>query len=181
MKKELSDRQLAKGCLRGDALYQKLFFDKYAALMMSLCLRYCDSYEKAQDVLQDAFVTAFEKMDQYSGKGSLGGWFRSITVNTALMAIRKEKRSGMATSLNELEDLRSEDFDVLDKLAVDELLKLVRDMPAGYKTVFNLFAIEGYGHKEIADKLGISESTSKTQFLKARQFLRKQIEALMEK
>lgn len=174
----MSDEELLAGCLEKDGDAQKALFAKYGERMMGLCLRYAGSREEAQDFLQEGFIKVFEKLGQYNGSGALSGWISTVMVNTALIQIRKKKREGYSEDIDQLYDLSNSDFSVLDKMSADELMALVTAMPQGYRTVFNLFAIEGYSHKEIAEQMGISESTSKTQFHKAKAYLKKQIEAL---
>lgn len=141
--------------------------------MMSICMRYANSRDQAQDILQDGFVKVFQKMDHYRGEGPLGGWIARTMVNTALDHIRRNKPYDHSLDLTEAEHLHSEDEHVLSDMSTSELMDLIQALPMGYRTVFNLFAIEGYPHKEIADMLGISENTSKSQFMKARAYLRK--------
>lgn len=146
--------------------------------MMAVCLRYCDSREEAEDVLQDGFIKVFEKMNQWQGSGPLGGWIRTVIVNTALTFIRSRNKWRNSVDLDKAEDLDAEETDALSVMNEASLLALIDKMPTGYKTVFNLFAIEGYAHKEIGELLGISENTSKTQFLKAKNWLKKNLTEL---
>lgn len=172
----MTDQELAKGCLDGRREVQKALFDLYARKMMSVCLRYCSSRDEAEDVLQEGFVKVFEKMHQWQGSGALGGWIRTIMVNTALTHIRSQKKWQQHMDIDKAYTLEDNDADAVEQINADELIELISQMPTGYRTVFNLFAIEGYGHKEIADQLGISENTSKTQFLKAKGWLKKALE-----
>ena len=177
----MTDEEILDGCKKNDTGAQKALFDKYSARMMGLCIRYSGNKEEAEDILQDGFIKVCEKLEQYSGKGSLGGWISTVMVNTALVHLRKKKKEGYATDINDATGIDTKDVDVLSKMRADELMELIRRMPSGYRTVFNLFAIEGYGHKEIAILLNVSESTSKSQFFKAKIYLRKQIEKLEKK
>jgi RNA polymerase sigma-70 factor (ECF subfamily) len=174
----MSDEELLAGCLKKNTDAQKALFAKYGERMMGLCLRYAGSREEAQDYLQEGFIKVFDKLGQYNGTGALGGWISTVMVNTALIQIRKKKREGYSEDIDEMYDLSNSDYNVLDKMSAAELMQLVTEMPAGYRTVFNLFAIEGYSHKEIAERMKITESTSKTQFHKAKAYLKKQIEEL---
>ena len=142
---------------------------------MSVCLRYCDSREEAEDVMQDGFVKVFEKIGQWQGSGALGGWIRTIMVNTALTYLRSRNKWRNSVDLDAAEELDAEEVDAVSKMNETSLLNLIEKMPTGYRTVFNLFAIEGYGHQEIAEAMGISESTSKTQFHKAKNWLKKNL------
>lgn len=140
---------------------------------MSVCMRYAGNRDQAQDMLQDGFVKVFQKIDHFRGDGSLGGWITRTMVNTALDHIRRNKPYDHSLDLTEAEHLHQEDEQVLSAMTTDELMDLIQALPPGYRTVFNLFAIEGYPHKDIAGMLGISENTSKSQFMKARAYLRK--------
>lgn len=170
-----SDKEIVSACLRGDAVAQRRLYDTFAPRMMGLCLRYSTSRDEAQDILQEGFIKVFEKLGQFEGKGALGGWIRMIIINTALINIRKNQKWAHTEDVDDMVDLSNSDHSVLESMAADELMELVRKLPTGYRAVFNLFAIEGYGHKEIAKELGVSESTSKTQFKKARSYLHKLI------
>lgn len=140
---------------------------------MSICMRYANDREQAQDILQDGFVKVFQKIGHFRGEGSLAGWITRTMVNTALDHIRRNKPYDQSLDLTEAEHLHQEDEQVLSAMTTDELMELIQALPPGYRTVFNLFAIEGFPHKEIADMLGISENTSKSQFMKARAYLRR--------
>lgn len=169
----MTDEQLVAGCLKGDPIAQKALYQTYARKMMSICMRYAPGREQAQDILQDGFVKVFQKMDHYRGDGPLGGWIARTMVNTALDHIRRNKPFEHSLDLTEAEHLHAIDEQVLASMGADELLALIQALPPGYRTVFNLFVIEGYPHKEIGAMLNISENTSKSQFMKARAFLRK--------
>ncbi len=146
-------------------------------MMKGVCLRYASNEEEAEDILQDAFVLAFKKLELYNGTGALGGWLRKLTVNKALEYCRKKKRlKSMAVdfSTSKLDPLV--DDSVLDTLNAADLLLKIQQLSVGYRTVFNLYAIEGYTHKEIAELLEISEGTSKSQFSRARKLLVEMIE-----
>lgn len=130
---------------------------------------------EAEDVLQESFIKVFEKLNQWKGDGPLGGWIRTIVVNTSLTRIKNNKKFKLDKNIDEAVAFTDNSEDQLEALQAEDLMKLIAQMPDGYKTVFNLFVVEGYGHKEIADMLGVSESTSKTQFLKAKNWLVKRI------
>ncbi len=176
----MTDQEIAKGCVEGKPIAQKYLYDKFSNVMMGVCVRYAGSQYDAQDILQEGFIKVFEKIGQYSGKGALGGWIRTIMINTALVHIRKNKKHRHVEDVEGHGELSTEDFSVLETMSANELMELISKLPDGYRTVFNLFAVEGYGHKEIAEMLGVSESTSKTQFKKARAKLKEFI-ALQEK
>jgi len=151
-------------------------FDIYAPKLYVVCLRYMKDQMRAQDVLQDTFVKIFAHIGNYKSEGAFEGWLKKIAVNTCLDQLRKDKKMLTDISLDDVSHkLAHQDYSV-EKLMADDLLKLVQALPDGYRTVFNLFAIEGYSHQEISTQLGISESTSKTQYLRARAYLKDRIE-----
>lgn len=174
----MSDEELIDGCLRQDATAQKLLYDRFASQMMAICVRYAGNPMEAQDMLQEGFIKVFEKLGQFRSDGPLGGWIRRIMVNEALLYLRRMKKHQFTEEIDDDRHDQPLDNEVLDALATDELLKLIAALPDGYRTVFNLFAVEGYSHKEISEQLEISESTSKTQYHKARKHLRLLIEEL---
>ena len=169
---------LANKCIEGDQRAQQKLFEMYAPKMMGVCLRYMKDHAQAEDVLQDGFVKVFTKLDKYTGEGSLEGWVRRIMVNTALDELRKTNKFQANVSMDDVGYKVEADSDVLASLIEEDLLKLIQEMPAGYKTVFNMFAIEGYSHKEIGEKLGVSENTSKSQYSRAKAYLRVKVEEL---
>jgi RNA polymerase sigma factor (sigma-70 family) len=171
----MTDHELAKGILNGDKSAQQELWRLYSRKMMSVSLRYCNSRPEAEDVLQDAFVKVFQRIDQWQGSGPLGGWIRTVVVNTALTQLRKDNKWRHSADLDAADNLNADDVDAVSKMNAESLMELIDKMPKGYKTVFNLFAVEGFGHKEIGDMLGISENTSKTQFLKAKSWLKRNL------
>lgn len=172
--RELTDQELVQGCLREDRKCQEVLYSRYARRMYAVCLRYARHALEAQDVLQDGWVRVFDKLHLYRGEGSLEGWIRRTMVHTAISNYRKKsfqmERFGM-------EHLPEEPVpsSALEGLGHAELLKLVDQLPEGYKLVFNLFAIEGFDHAEIAAMIGCGESTSRSQLAKARRFLQARI------
>ncbi len=163
--------ELIKRCVKNDRKAQKLIYDRYAPSMLSLCVRYVRSADVAQDVLQDGFVKVFTKISEFRFQGSFEGWLRRIFVTTSLELLRRNDVLSFADDLTQIERVDEFMHDVIDSISANEILKLVADLPEGYRTVFNLFAIEGYSHKEIASILKITETTSCTQFLRARKAL----------
>lgn len=174
----MDDKTLVSACTKGDSRAQRALFDKFAPKMLSICKRYIPNSEESEDVLQDAFVKVFQKIGDFKQEGSLEGWMRRIVVNTALDAIRKNKKWLGIAQVETVENQVSFDDTSFDNMDVSHLLQMISDMPDGYRVVFNMFAIEGYSHREIADTLGVSENTSKSQYSRARAFLRTQIEQL---
>lgn len=174
----MTNEQLIKKCLDGNARAQKMLYEQFGPKLMGVCYRYATSTEEAQDLLQDGFIKIFEKLDKYSGIGSFEGWMRRIVVNTALDNIRKNKKFLLHTDINNADyKLPSNDF-IEERLAAQDLLKVLQSIPLGYKTIFNLYAIEGYSHKEIAEQLNITTSTSKSQYSRAKALLRDKITKL---
>lgn len=173
----MDDADLVKKCLEGDPRAQRTLFEKFAPKMLGVCIRYAKNTEQAEDVLQDAFVKVFTKLDHYNG-GSLEGWIRRIMVNTSLDQIRKNVKFQDNIAMDQVDYRLEQQGYILEGLMEEDLLKLINEMPMGYKTVFNMFAIEGYSHKEIAEKIGISENTSKSQYSRARAFLKTKLEEL---
>ncbi|MCB9361297.1 MAG: sigma-70 family RNA polymerase sigma factor [Flavobacteriales bacterium] len=170
----MDNEQLVKKCLEKDLLAQKQLFDSFSRKMMGVCLRYSQDQEEAQDVLQMGFIKVFEKLHMYSSEGSLEGWIRKVIVNTALDNIRKNKKFNDNIELDKVDfQLDNKSETGLEALSAKDLLRIIQEMPPGFRTVFNLYAIEGYSHKEIAEQLGITVSTSKSQYSRARVYLQK--------
>lgn len=171
----ISEEEIIKACLKGKSKYQKLLYEKYSGLMFGVCLRYFKSREEAQDALQDGFIKVFTKLHEFRFEGSFEGWIRRIMVTTSLNLHKKDLKhyyhEDVAGDGFQLKD-ESMDF---DNLQVEDMMKVIRDMPNGYKLVFNLYEIEGYAHNEIGEMLNISANTSKSQLMKAKRYLRKRL------
>ena len=170
----MTEQQLVQGCIREDRRCQKELFARYAGKMTTVCRRYARRSVEAEDILQDAFIRIFDHIRQFEFKGSLEGWIRRIVVNTALKNYSKLSFQNENTGLAEIEE-GFDNPDVFSALHEEYLLHLISRLPDGYRLVFNLAAIEGYSHKEIAETLGIEESTSRSQLTKARRFLQLKI------
>ena len=162
-------------CLKGDRKAQKQLFDKLAPLMLSVCMRYVGDRPTAEDLLQDGFVTLFSKLDTFKGEGSFEGWARRIFANTSLMYLRKKDALKMSDDLENARSLSSDVPTQMEDIGYKDLMKLITELPPGFRTVFNMYVIEGYSHKEIAEELGITETTSRTQLSRARTWLQKKI------
>lgn len=171
----MTEEELIKKCTSGDILAQRMFYEKFAGKMMGVCLRYMNGDDEAQDVLQDGFIKVFNKLAEYKSKGSLEGWIRRIVVNTALDHIRRNKKYINNVEIDSVSYLLEEKHHIIESLKASDLLKLIHQLPAGYRIVFNMFAIEGYSHKEIASQLNITESTSKSQYSRSRKMLREML------
>lgn len=168
-------RELIESCRKGDRMAQKSLFDFLAPKMFPVCLRYMDDRVSAEDVLQEGFITLFTKLDSYSGEGSFEGWARKIFVNTALMSLRKTDALKLGGDLKLVQGMDSNVSTPIQNIGYKELMKLIAQLSAGFRTVFNLYVLEGYSHKEIAEALGISENTSRSQLRRARMMLQQMI------
>jgi RNA polymerase sigma factor (sigma-70 family) len=164
----MSDEEIIKSCLAGDARAQKLLYDKYARRMMGLCLRYGGDQAIAEDMMQEGWIKVFRNLHSFGFKGSFEGWIKKIMVNTSLDYLRKNKNHFNQLEIEATRETISSEISSSDPLSTKELLHIIQKLPTGYRTVFNLFAIEGYSHKEIATMLSISENTSKSQYSRAR-------------
>lgn len=170
------ERRLIDLCRKGDSLAQRALYDMLSSKMFAVCIRYMGDRDAAEDVLQDGFVTLFSKIDSFSGEGSFEGWARKIFVNTALMSLRKNDVLKESNDLESAMDIGNSSPSALQKIGYKDLLKMIASLPTGFRTVFNMYVIEGYSHKEIGEALGISENTSRSQLQRARVMLQKKIE-----
>jgi len=166
-----TERELVALCLQGDRMSCKELFELYSGKMMALCYRFARDANEAQDMLQEGFIRIFNKLDLYSGEGSLEAWMRRVMINTALKYRQKHIAKHNYSEIDNV-PLYDPTPTIIDELSKEEILKLVQELPDGYRMVFNLYVIEGYSHKEIADQLGIGESTSRSQLVKARSLLK---------
>lgn len=168
----MEEQLLIAGCQRGESWAYKKLYELHSPVMMSVCMRYVNDRDTAQDILQEGFIKVFTKFHTYSEKGSLGGWMRRVFVTTALEYLRQNNALKSSVSIDEYGDtMENQDVSVLDQLSADEIMECITKLPDGYRTIFNLFAIEGYTHSEIAKILNIQESTSRSQFLRSRKVL----------
>ncbi len=172
---KLNDTELIQGCQRRDPVYEGLLVEKYAALLMTVSRRYSRTHQEAEDVLQDAFIKILENIQQYNPeRGTLQSWMRSIVIRTALRDYHKKYPA--AADLETVGDLQvAKEVNILDKLAEEELLRIIAQLPEGYRQVFNLYVIDGFSHKEIATILNITESTSRSQLTRAKNMLKKKL------
>lgn len=159
-----------KACQKGDGAAQRQVYEKYARKMLGVCLRYVSDQFEAEEILIGGFLKVFDKIGQFKGEGSFEGWIRRIMVNEALGYLRRMKSIYLETDL-EKADYEPDYQSLSNQLEEEDLLRMIQQLPTGYKTVFNLYAIEGYSHKEIGEMLGISENTSKSQLSRARTLL----------
>lgn len=174
----MDELQLIDGCKKQDRKSQQLVYEKYARVMFGICLRYSPDRETAQDLLQDGFIKVFMNISSFENKGSFEGWMKRIFINLALEHIRKDKSKKQIS--DDIENIS--DLDIVDESEADtdllseaELLQMVQELPPGYRSVFNMYVIEDYSHKEISEMLGIAEGTSRSQYIRARQLLQEKI------
>ncbi len=174
-KKSVSEAEMIEGCLAGNREMQKLLYDRFAATMKGVCLRYSKTTFEAEDIMQDAFLKVFKNIDRFKGDCPLEGWVRRVTVNTALSHLRSRLHKNEATETDEFLEI-AEPETVMSSFAAEELMDLVRSLPPKYQAVFNLFAIEGYSYKEISEMLEVPEVTCRSQYMRARTILRELVE-----
>lgn len=170
----ITDSDLIRGCIDGDPRMQEELYRKFSPKMYAVCLRYAGNNDDAQDLLQDGFIKVFRNLTKFRNEGSFEGWMRRVFVNTSIEHYRRKVH---LNSISEQEERIIEDasVSVLDQLAERDIVQLVRELSPGYRAVFNLYVIEGYSHKEIADMLQISEGTSKSQLARAKSILQKKV------
>ena len=165
--------QLIKKCKKKNPQAQEQLYRLFSSKLFSICLKYSNDYSSAEDTLQDAFITIFDKINQYKNQGSFEGWIKRITVNTVLQRYRKEKVFELINE-NNVEDVTIEIEE--DTISIDYLLKIIQELPNRYRLVFNLYVLDGYSHKDIAEMLDINVGTSKSNLARARQILKQTIE-----
>jgi RNA polymerase sigma factor (sigma-70 family) len=175
----LTEYEIINGCLNENVKCQRMLFEQYAGKMMTVCLRYCKTRMEAEDILQDSFLRIFKYIHQFKFEGSFEGWMRRIVVNTALKSLAKKK-----INFSEMNDYNDETGSIepyaYSNLGEDVILKLIGQLPEGYKIVFNLNVIEGFSHEEIGKMLDIQPSTSRSQLVKARKILQNKIMSMQK-
>ena len=175
----MSDPQIIELCVRHDKKAQQELYDRYSRLLLGVCLRYATDKAEAEDILQDSFLKIFLNIKEYTGSGSFIGWLRKVAVNTAITHYHKNLKYKYHLEIEEYESIETgvlsfeEDF-----YTSDELYRVLNELPSGYRMVFNLYAVEGYKHKEIGEMLGIDTNTSKSQYSRAKAVLREKLEKL---
>jgi RNA polymerase sigma-70 factor (ECF subfamily) len=173
---DTSDSKLIKGCEKGNRKAQNQLYQKYKATLFGICLRYANSREEAEDMLQEGFIKIFSDLYQYKPTGPLGGWMRRVVINVALQHIRKNKKFRIFENHAQIVAAYDPDLEIFKSNREEAILKIVQQLPDGYRIIFNLYVIEEFSHREIAEKLGISVSTSKSQYSRARAALRAMLE-----
>jgi RNA polymerase sigma-70 factor (ECF subfamily) len=170
----LQEAELINQCKKGNRASQKALYEFYCQKMMVVCMRYAKSVGEAEDMLQEGFIKVFQHIKNFRGESALSTWITRIMINTALNANRKKI---YLYPMVDVEDVKIPIADSgIDQLHFNQLLEMIQKLPTGCQTVFNMYAIDGFGHREIADQLGISEGTSKSQYARARQLLQRMIE-----
>lgn len=170
----MTEKELIEGCIREEKSCQKALFLQYAGKMLTVCRRYARHQAEAEDMLQDAFIKIFSNLKQFNFQGSFEGWIRRIVVNNALKNIKKSSFKNEQIGVETLPENSTEPM-IFAQLNEEVLLNLIKELPDGYRFVFNLYVIEGFSHQEIAEQLGIEASTSRSQLVKARKLLQNKI------
>lgn len=172
-------KEIINGCQEGCQKAQRALYNTYSGLLMSICLRY--SQNEAEDVLQMSFMKIFKNIHQYQGTGSFEGWMKRITVNTAVTHYRQKNPLNKATDIDDFHtELNNKQASALSQMTVNELIDLINGLADKYRIAFNLYAIEGYKHTEIAEMLHITEGTSKSQVSRARKMIQEQLERITQ-
>ncbi len=174
IRKSSNLEEIVKGCKKHSSSAQRELFNRYSPRMLALCRRYVSSIGDAEDIMINGFMKIFEKIDQFKGAGSFEGWMTRVMVNESLTHIRKNKNMSVEVSI-EKADMEPDYSMAHEHMDADQLLRLIDELPVGYRMVFNLYVMEGYSHKEISRMLGISEGASKSQLSRAKAFLRNSI------
>ncbi len=179
-KNSITEKELVEQCLKLEPKAQRMFFDLFSGRLMTICRRYGRSQQEAEDMLQEAFIRIFSNLSKYKSDGSLEGWVRRITVNTSIKVLQKK---GNRHSSDDIDDyaIDAGTPSELEVLEAEDLIALINILPLGYKSVFNLYEIEGYSHKEIGVMLAISESTSRSQLTKAKKMLRQYVSTIQKR
>jgi RNA polymerase sigma factor (sigma-70 family) len=176
----IPESDLISGCIEGNRRMQEELYRRFSPRMYAVCLRYAGNAEEAEDILQEGFIKIFKKLDSFRSEGSFEGWVRRIFVNTAIEHFRRKRYLQPVTEKEE-NTLEGNYLSVLDNLAERDIMELVAQLSPGYRTVFNMYVVEGYTHKEIGDILGISEGTSKSQLSRAKMILQDLVKKFIEK
>lgn len=176
----IAESDLINGCIEGNRRMQEELYRRFSPRMYAVCLRYAGNGEEAQDILQEGFIKVFKKLDSFRGDGSFEGWIRRIFVNTAIEHFRRKKYLTPVTEKEE-NTIEGTYTSALDDLGAKDIMALVQQLSPGYRTVFNMYVVEGYSHKEIGDILGISEGTSKSQLSRAKVILQDLVRTYLDK
>lgn len=175
----ISEADLIKGCIEGNRRMQEMLYNKFAPKMYAVCLRYAGNTNDAQDLLQEGFIKVYNNLQKFRGEGSFEGWIRRIFVNTSIEHFRKKNKLRTVADPEE-KNIEDTSLTALDNLGEKDILQLIQELSPGYRTVFNLYVVEGFAHKEIAEMLGISEGTSKSQLARAKNILQDKVRNHLE-
>lgn len=177
-KNVLSDAQLVKNCVNGKMDSQELLYRRFSSRMFGICLRYAKNRMEAEDIMQEGFIKVFQNLKNFRNAGSLEGWVRRIIVNTAINYYKKNLKYLQTLDIDDCINNENISVESNDNISMKTLLNLIQKLPEGYRMVFNLYVMEGYSHKEIAETLGISENTSKSQLSRARKVLQEKLKLI---
>ncbi len=171
----ISETDLIKGCIEGNRQMQEELYKRFSGKMYAVCLRYANNADDAQDLLQEGFIKVYRNLHRFRAEGSFEGWIRRVFVNSSIEHFRKKALQLSKVSDKEENTIEDTDSSALDQMAEKDIIRLIQELSPGYRTVFNLYVVEGYSHREIGDMLGISEGTSKSQLARARSILQKRV------
>ena len=171
----ISESDLIRGCIEGNRQMQEELYNRFAPKMYAVCLRYANNTDDAQDLLQEGFIKVYRNLHRFRAEGSFEGWIRRVFVNSSIEHFRKKAILLSSVSDKEENTIENADISALDSMAEKDIIRLIQELSPGYRTVFNLYVVEGYSHKEIGEKLGISEGTSKSQLARAKAILQKKV------
>ena len=169
----MTEEVLVKACISNNATAQQELYQRYSPRMLSVCYRYAKTREDAEDMLQEGFIKVFMQIKQYENRGSLEGWILRIIVHTCINHLKKHKKFNDSVELSHAGNVKTNEDNIPASLQAKQIVESIRTLPIGYRTVLNLYAIEGYSHKEIATLLDIEESTSRSQYTRAKNMLEK--------
>ncbi len=167
----MTEEAILQGCLKNHAAAQKELYNRYSPKMLAVCYRFAHSREDAEDMLQEGFIKVFLQMHTFQSKGAFEGWIRRIMVHTCINHLKKNKRFNESVDLIQAGSLQIREENIPSIVQAKQIVDCIRLLPVGYRTVLNLYAIEGYAHREISVMLDIEESTSRSQYTRARQML----------
>ena len=173
------EKDILNGCREGKRSAQKQLYEKYASVMLAICLRYSKNRDEAEDLIQEGFLKIFQNINTFRNHGSLEGWIKRIMINHALNHYKKNRKIPFTEDVNDINETEilyyNEEVEIMEPVPPETLLAMIQSLPEGYRMVFNLYVFEEYSHKEIAETMNFSENTSKTQLMKARRQLQKKI------
>ena len=176
MKKKLKDRDIVAGCKADNPQSQRQLYDKYSRLVMGITLRYTQNIPDAEDVAQEVFVKIFMNINKLRDESTLTTWVKTITTHTCIDFLKAKNKQFITTSIEEIPNEITDNNKIYDGIPTEQLLKFIQELPDGFRTIFNLYAIDGYKHEEIAQMLACSESNVRSQYMRARKILREKIE-----